>query len=104
MPVELVRETLDVLTLRLEGAYTLFEIELELQGVQGAAGTLLVDFSQARVDHSAFELERLAALFAAVSGSLVLRTRDTLRFGFARTVMGYCSARGVNVRIDHSSH
>lgn len=104
MPVELLEDPIGTPVLRLAGEYTLFEIEQALQAGIAPGRALTVDFSRAQMDHSAFELERLASLLAAVSATLTLRTRDVLRFGFARTIMGYCSSKGVNVRIDHSAH
>ncbi len=104
MPVEMIEDPVGTYVLRLVGECTLFDIERALQVGVPAGKTLTVDFSGARMDHSAFELERLAAILAGVSLSLVLRTRDVLRFGFARTIMGYCSSKGVNVRIDHLAH
>jgi hypothetical protein len=103
-PVVLFRDPRGSFILRLKGAYTIFDVERVLRAERIEGGPLVVDFSQAEVDHSAFELERMAALLAAASTDLTLRTRDVLRFGFARTIMGYCSSKGVTVRIDHSGH
>lgn len=103
MGVELESKGNRCAVLRLVGIYTLFEIEQALQGAQLSGETLVIDMRCAEVDHSAFELERLAAISGSKSRDLLLRTADQLRFGFARTLMGYCSAKGVTVRIDHVS-
>lgn len=85
----------------LVGTYTLFEVEQVVRGLLPPLKQIEMDWTRALVDHSAFELERLANLLATLAPTLIVRTADVLRYGFARTLMGYCSAKGVTVHIHH---
>ncbi len=85
----------------LMGTYTLFEVEQAMRGLRSPLKQLELDWTRALVDHSAFELERLANLLSTIAPTLIVRTADVLRYGFARTLMGYCSAKGVTVHIHH---
>ncbi len=83
------------------GTYTLFEVEQALHGFQAPLQQLELDWTRGRVDHSAFELERLANLLSALTQTLIVHTGDALHYGFARTLMGFCSAKGVTVHVHH---
>jgi hypothetical protein len=88
-------------SLILTGTYTLFEVEQAMRGLRPPFKQFELDWTRAQVDHSAFELERLANLLSIITPTLIVRTADELRYGFARTLMGYCSAKGVTVHIYH---
>ncbi|MCP5179030.1 MAG: hypothetical protein H6993_13990 [Pseudomonadales bacterium] len=101
MSIRMDENSSGVSTLTLPETYTLFELEQALLSM-GRRERVVLDMSAARVDHSAFELERLAAMLGKVTGEVLVKTADTLRFGFARTLMGYCSARNVRVHIERT--
>jgi len=91
----------DEASMILEGTYTLFEVEQALRALRAPLKQLELHWTRGQVDHSAFELERLANLLSAVTQTLIVRTADPLRYGFARTLMGYCSSKGVTVHVHH---
>ena len=88
-------------SITLEGTYTLFEVEQALRELRAPLQQLKLDWTRGQVDHSAFELERLANLLSVITQTLIVRTADALHYGFARTLMGYCSSKGVTVHVHH---
>ncbi len=92
----------------LEGSYTLFEVEhalrslrQELRGLQRPLQQIELDWTHGLVDYSADELESLVNLLSGIAPMLIVRTADACRYDCARTLMRYCSAKGVTVHIHH---
>jgi|GEM_PF-3694748 len=54
-------------SIRLEGTYALFEMEQAIRGLRLPLKQIEVNWTRARIDHSAFELERLANLLSALA-------------------------------------
>ena len=62
---------------------------------------IILDLRESKQDHKPGELEQLADVLSERTKTLWIRTGDVLRYGFARELMGYCSAKDVTVRVEH---
>jgi hypothetical protein len=102
MPIRVVEESRFSIRLVAEGRYAVDDVAAELErcaAVEPLIAYLTLDLTQATVNHSMLELERLAALLSVYSGQLRFEVADVLRFGFARAMSPQCEARGARVEI-----